>query len=72
MAPFILAFQKSNACYIKMWYVDVMTNGTKGVQPSNATLNEYQHNAPSHSIMVSYNSPTMSLYFLSGHNALDS
>jgi hypothetical protein len=49
-----------------------MTNGTKGVQPSSATLNEHQHNAPSHSIMVSYDFPTMSLYFPSGHNALDS
>jgi hypothetical protein len=50
---------------------DVKTNETKGVQPSNVTLNEHQHNALSHSIMVSYDSPTMSLYFSSGHNALD-
>jgi hypothetical protein len=53
-------------------YVDAMTNGTKGVQPSNMTLNEHQHNAPSHSIMVNYDSPIMSLYLPSGHNALDS
>jgi hypothetical protein len=53
-------------------YVDVMTNGTKGVQPSSVTLNEHKHYAPSHSIMVSYDSPTMSLYLPSGHNALDS
>jgi len=52
-------------------YVDVMTNGTRRVQPSNVTLNEHQHNAPSHSITVSYDSPTMSLYLPSGHNALD-
>jgi hypothetical protein len=49
-----------------------MTNGTKRVQPSSVTLNEHQHNARSHSIMVSYDSPTMSLYFPNGHNALDS
>jgi hypothetical protein len=55
-----------------MLYVDVMTNGTKGVQSRSVTLNEHQHNAPSHSIMVSYNSPTMFLYLPSGHNALDS
>jgi hypothetical protein len=53
-------------------YVNVMMNGTKGVQPSSMTLNEHQHNVPSHSIMVSYDSPTMSLYLPSGHNALDS
>ncbi len=71
MVPFRLAFQKSNACYIRRLYVDVMTNGIRGVQPSSVILNEHQHNAPSHSIMVSYDSPTMSLYLLSGHNALD-
>jgi len=52
-------------------YVDVMTNGTKKVQPLSVTLNEHQHNAPSHSIMVSYDFPTMFLYFPNGHNALD-
>jgi len=36
------------------------------------TLNEHQHNAPSHSIMVSYDFLTMSLYLPSEHNALDS
>jgi len=36
------------------------------------TLNEHQHNVPSHSLMVSYDSPTMSSYLPSGHNALDS
>jgi hypothetical protein len=41
MAPFILTFQKFNACYIRRLYVDVMTNGTKGVQPSSVTLNEH-------------------------------
>jgi hypothetical protein len=44
-------------------YVDVMTNGIRRVQPSSVTLNEHQHNAPSHSIMVSYDSPTMSCIF---------
>jgi hypothetical protein len=53
-------------------YVNVMTNGTKGVQTSSVTLNEHQHNALSHSIMVNYDFPTMSLYLPSGHNALDS
>jgi hypothetical protein len=53
-------------------YENVMTNGTKGGQPSSVTLNEHQHNAPSHSIMVSYDSPTMASYFSSGHNALKS
>jgi hypothetical protein len=53
-------------------YEDVMTNGAKGVQPSGVILNEHQHNAPSHSIMVSYDSPTMSSYLPSGHNALES
>jgi hypothetical protein len=72
MAPFRLTFQKSNACYIRRLHVDVMTNGTRGLQPSSVTLNEHQRNAPSHSIMVSYDSLTMSLYLPSGHNALDS
>jgi hypothetical protein len=49
-----------------------MMNGTKGVQPSNVTLNEHKHNAHSHSIMVSYDYPLMSLYLQIGHNALDS
>jgi hypothetical protein len=49
-----------------------MTNGTKMVQPSSVTLNEHQHNARSHSIMVSDDSCTMSLYLPNGHNALDS
>jgi hypothetical protein len=53
-------------------YEDVMTNGAKGVQPSNVTLNGHQHNAPSHSIMVSYGSSTMSSYLPSGHNILES
>jgi hypothetical protein len=52
-------------------YVNVKTNGTKGVQPSNVTLNEHQHNTLSHSIMVSYDVLTMSFYLPSGHNALD-
>jgi hypothetical protein len=38
MAHFILVFQNFNACYIKRLYVDVMTNGTEGFQPSNVTL----------------------------------
>jgi hypothetical protein len=58
--------------YIRRLYVDVMTNGTKGVQLSSVTLNEHRHNAPSHSIMVNYDSLTMSLYLPNGHNALDS
>ncbi len=36
------------------------------------TLNEHQRNAPSHSLVVSYDSPTMSSYLPNGHNALDS
>jgi hypothetical protein len=32
---------------------------------------EHQHTAPSYSIMVSYNSLTLSLYLQIGHNALD-
>jgi hypothetical protein len=44
----------------------------KGVQPSTMTLNEHQHNALSHSIMVSYDFPTTFLYLPSGHNALNS
>ncbi len=39
MAPFILAFQKFNACWIRRLYVDVMTNGTERFQPSSMTLN---------------------------------
>jgi hypothetical protein len=38
MAPFILAFQKFNACYIKRLYVDVVTIETEGFQPSSVTL----------------------------------
>jgi hypothetical protein len=49
-----------------------MTNGTKGVQLSSVTLNEHQHNALSHSIIVNYDSHTMFLYLPSEHNALDS
>jgi len=39
MAPFILTFQKFNACQIMRLYVDVMTNETEGFQPSSVTLN---------------------------------
>jgi hypothetical protein len=56
---------------MKRLYENVMTNGMKGGQPSNVTLNEHQHNVPSHSIMVSYDSPTTSSYLPSGHNALE-
>jgi hypothetical protein len=38
MVPIILVFQIFNACYIMRSYVDVMTNGTKGFQPSSVTL----------------------------------
>jgi len=38
MAPFILAFQKFNACHIKRLYVDVVTIETEGFQPSSVTL----------------------------------
>jgi hypothetical protein len=58
--------------YIRRLYEDVMTNGAKGVQPSSVTLNGHQYNVPSHSIMVSYGSSTMSPYLPSGHNALES
>jgi hypothetical protein len=53
-------------------YENVMTNGAKGVQPSSVSLNGHQHNAPSHSIMVSYGFSTMSSYLPNGHNALES
>ncbi len=39
MAPFILAFQKFNACQIMWLYVDVMTIEMEGFQPSSVTLN---------------------------------
>jgi hypothetical protein len=57
---------------IRRLYEDVMMNGEKGVQPSSVTLNEHQHNAPSHSIMMNYDSPTTFSYLPSGHNALES
>jgi hypothetical protein len=58
--------------YIRKLYQDVMMNEAKGVQPSSVTLNGHQHNAPSHSIMVSYGYSTMSSYLPSGHNTLES
>jgi len=68
---FIISFPKIQCMLDSEVVVDVMTNETEGSNHQARHWIEHQHTTPSYSIMVSYDSLTLSLYLQIGHNALD-